>query len=294
MAPDHDRDDEDTREHPAAPRYPDAAPPAEQAGDEAPSAYVPPPDQGATGQSWQQSQQPGQQWPPADQQQWPAGGSQQPGQAWQQPAEPTQQPTGGWQQPQQPPAQPWQQPPNQVWQQPQQPPSQWGAAPAWGPEAQYDAGYPTSPMVAIAAIVLLVFGLLVTLIGGLGAALGGVIENALRELAETETTGLEGFDLSGLSDVFLVIFGILLVIGILHLVSAIGIFLHKQWARVIGILLAVLGTLIGVLGLVGASNVAASMDGSEWIVPIAMAVGYGFVLFALIAGSSHFRRRRAS
>jgi hypothetical protein len=26
-------------------------------------------------------------------------------------------------------------------------------------------------------------------------------------------------------------------------------------------------------------------------VPIAMAVGYGFTLFALIAGSSHFRRR---
>jgi hypothetical protein len=326
MAPDHERDDEDTREHPVAPRYPDAAPPAgepaspEAAADGTPegsdpaeaqdrtdtwaaSQQEPPTDAQPTAQwpqqeqqdqqwqgrqQWQDQQaqpgQQGQQWPQAGQQ-WPGdAGRQQPAQSWQQPGQGPQQPAQ-WQQPQ-PQQQPqqWQQPAHQ-WQQPTP-----AGGPDWGPEYR-EAGYPTSPMVAIAAIVLIVYGLFVTLIGGAGVALSGLADQMVREAQRQGLEGLEGIDITAIADVFVVIFAFVLVIGILHLLSGIGIFLHKQWARVIGIVLATLGTLFGVLGLVGAANVPQGLQGSEWIFPVALTLGYGFTLFALIAGSSHFRKR---
>lgn len=281
MAPTYDPDDEDTQEHQVAPRYPDAAPaagevreqaahpsqpPAEQSADAGPAApwSAPTAPWPASGQQWQQTPQSGEPW------------QQQPAQPWQQ-------------SPQQPPQGQWQQPPQGQW----QAQGQQTGPPGWSAQPEYaGGGYASSPLVTIAAIVLLVFGLLTTLIGALGVAVGGFFEQALREARQQGAIpGLEEIDLAGVGDIIVVAFVIVLIIGILHLASAVGIFMHKQWARILGIVLAVLGTLIGVLGLVGGSSVAGGMDGSELAFPIAIAVGYGFSLFALIAGNNHFRRR---
>lgn len=279
MAPTYNSDDEDTQEQQAAPRYPDAAPAAGEAQDQPayPSQSPEQPADATPAAPWSAPTAP-----------WPAAGQQwqqtpQSGEPWQQ------QPAQPWQQsPQQPPQGQWQQPPQGQWQAQGQPTGPAG----WSAQPEYAGGYASSPLVTIAAIILLIFGLLTTLMGALGVAVGGFFETALREARDQGAIpGLEEFDLSAIGDVIVVIFVIVLIIGILHLAAAIGIFLHKQWARVLGIVLAVLGLLLGLLGLVGASNAAAGMDGSELAFPIAMAVGYGFSLFALIAGSNHFRRR---
>lgn len=264
MAQNQRPEDEDTKEHDGAQSEPPAtgspAPPSSSPANSTPPNW--------TSQSEAQAQAPvPPSWQPPTQDL-----HQQPGQAWQQPPA---QPGQPWQQP--PPA--WQQPP------PQWTPQQgWGQAGYWTPAAEYA----NNPLVIIAGVVLLIFGLLVTLVGIVGL-LGGMMAAALFEEFVTPDMGFD-FDVRSLATVVLVIFGIVLVLGILHLLSALGIFLHKGWARAIGLFLAVLGTLIGVLMVVTALDLRRAEEGGL-VVALVVAVGYGLTLFALILGGNHFRRK---
>ena len=303
MPPDHRTDDDDTQEHSQAPDYqPAPTAPAPEAGTgasaspdwssqagEQPAPWQQPSSQageqpapwqqpisqaGEQPAPWQQpSGQPGQ-WPEQAQQGW---GQQQPAQGSWQPQ--GGQPPAGWHQQPQPQAG-WQQPPQ--WQQ-----QGWGQAGYWPAAPEY----PNNPLVVVSGIILIVFGVLTTLIGLFGMIVGSFAATFLEEYIPPEAA-LE-FDIRAVTTVLLVVFGIVLVVGILHFLTAIGIFLHKGWARALGIILAVLGLLLGVVGAVGVAQEAASATeaGREAVVPIIVAVSYGLTLFALIAGGNHFRRR---
>lgn len=296
-------DDEDTREHPVGARFPDAAAPgAPPPGPSAPDPSTPPARttseaadaQAASdatvagGRPADQWPQPGGQWQPAPQPapwQSPAqpGPWQQPGQ-WQPPA--SQQPANQWPTAQAPSS------PQSQWQAPgqwQAPPGQWAGQPGWEvPPAHWPAEYGTSPMVAIAGVVLLVFGIFVTLAGVGGLALGSLIDEILAEVGPIDTPGFDPADIAGVVVIF---FGVVLVVGLLHLISSVGVFLHKQWARIIAIVLSVLGTLFGVLALVGSLEARGQAEGGGLAVALVIAIGYGFSLFALVAGGGHFQRR---
>jgi hypothetical protein len=170
--------------------------------------------------------------------------------------------------------------PARQWQELSPPPGYWHAA-----------RYPTNPLVILAAMVLLVFGLVVTLIGILGL-IGGVFLIAL--LGDLLTTELAiAFDLDAFATLALVAFGVVLIGGVLHLLASIGIFMHRSWARALGMLLAALGTLLGGVGIAFVmQDVFPGQDvGRALSVPAIVAVGYGLTLFALIVGGNHFRRR---
>jgi hypothetical protein len=260
MPPDQQPDDEDTQEHAQAPEYPlrPNRPPAQDASAGAQGEPAAPAPSWSSQQQWQQ---------PQDQQ-------------WQQPQDQQ------WQQPQD---QQWQHPQASQYQQWQQPPQQWAGQQGWGPSGYWapTAQYSSNPLVIVGGIILVVFGLLVTLVGLIGLLLGAMAESFLDEVV-TPNVELQ-FDAGAVSAILLVVFGIVLLLGILHLLSGLGIFMHKGWARAIGVVLAVLGTLFGVLAVVTALEASRPQTG-ELVVPLVIAVGYGLTLFALIAGGNHFRR----
>jgi hypothetical protein len=158
-------------------------------------------------------------------------------------------------------------------------PDYWGAA----QPAVYEPG--NSVMAIIAGIWLLLVGLLVTFVSAIGFAIG---QGAMPFLpAGAEADAIRG--------AFAVILGIFLVIGVLHLLSGIFIFAHRGWARWIGVVLALLGTLLGVASLFGATSPRFATDAdaqSTLATAIVVLVGYGFTLLALIFGGKHFERRR--
>ena len=82
-------------------------------------------------------------------------------------------------------------------------------------------------------------------------------------------------------------FGTVLVVGVLHLLSGVGLLMHKSWARAIGIVLALLGTLFSAAGVLYAATPNTIPPAA--IVPAA----YAFTLLALILGGGHFVRRLA-
>jgi hypothetical protein len=149
--------------------------------------------------------------------------------------------------------------------------------------------YETSPLVIIGGVVLLIFGLLLMLVGGVGVAVSGAIDQLVTQIGPVP--GMEDVPLRALRDILIVIFGVALVLGILHLISSVGVFLHKQWARIVGIILAVLGTLLGVLSVASAVGTPDQAGSGDLVVALVMAIAYGFTLYALAAGGGHFRRR---
>jgi hypothetical protein len=171
-----------------------------------------------------------------------------------------------------------------------EPARQW-PEPAPPPDYWYAARYPANPLVVLAAMVLLVFGLAVTLVGVLGLIGGVFLVAVLGDLLTTELA--IAVDLDAFATVALVAFGIVLIGGVLHLLSSIGIFMHRSWARAIGVLLAALGTMLGGVGiaLVMQDAFPGQDVGRALTVPAIVAVGYGLTLFALIVGGNHFRRR---
>lgn len=177
-----------------------------------------------------------------------------------------------------PPTAGWQRPIHV--QQPGPPPAYWQAA-----------RYPTNSLVVLAAVILLVFGLLVTIVGVIGLMGGMFIVALLSDLLTAELA--TAFDVDAFATVVLVGFGVVLTSGLLHLLSSIGIFMHRGWARAIGALLAALGTMLGGAGIAFVLQDAfPGQDvGRALTIPAIVAVGYGLSLLALIVGGSHFRRR---
>jgi hypothetical protein len=166
-----------------------------------------------------------------------------------------------------------------------------GYAQQWAAPAE--AGYGNNVLVILGALWLLIAGLVTTLIGVVLLIGGRLLEQVGGDALTTAVGGS-----------LTIVAAVLLVVGILHLLSAIFIWAHRSWARFIGILLAALGTLAGLGILFVTVNRVTLSDGTVIGPPpggvqtTALIVNgipfalYAITLLALLVGGGHFSRRR--
>jgi hypothetical protein len=174
---------------------------------------------------------------------------------------------------------------------PQQQQQAWGQQPTyWNAGAAPEYGYKTSILAVIAGIVLLLYGLLATLAGI------GLI--AVSNFAGSFTDSLGSSLADAVTKSIVIVGAVVLIIGILHLLSALGVWLHKSWGRILGILFAILGTLFGLAAVAGAAQkntgVSTTTTGNSMVVALVFLISYAFVLVVLIIAGGHFRKDRVS
>lgn len=214
-------------------------------------------------------------------------------QTWQQPGAPQWQQGQQWQGPPPAPGQ-WQQPPQQWQGQPQwQGPPGYPPPPGWAGPAQEWTGpqYATSALVALAAFVLVLFGLFIAVLGAWTLTQGPEISRFIRDNdiavfgrqidRETLRAGLSPMP------------GILMFLGVLQLLVGAAVFAHKNWARVLAVLLSIIGLVVGVFAVSTAIALAPGVS-VPMIVAVVLLLGYAYSLLALITGGSHFRPRYPS
>jgi hypothetical protein len=149
------------------------------------------------------------------------------------------------------------------------------------------AGHVTSAAVVLAATILFLFGIVLA-IGGVFGLLGTALHlfPARLELGDTfvrlRLTNLVAF------------FGSVLILGVVHLATALGLFVHRNWARVLGAVLATPGVIIAA-GAAYATFVLVEPSRGQVAgaaVGIVFFAGYTYSLLALVVGGEHFRRDR--
>lgn len=167
-------------------------------------------------------------------------------------------------------------------------PQSTGYPPPGSPPPGYQwaaAGPPTRPgMVTGAAIVLLVLGVL-TAILGLFALLAASIFTSGMQIPGMEQFGENATGAIG--GVVAIFGGVIIVFGVLQVVSGINLFSARSWARILGIVLCVIGALFGLLALVPSGN--ASAQGSP-IFGLILLLANGFVVWALATTGRYFIR----
>jgi protein-S-isoprenylcysteine O-methyltransferase Ste14 len=144
----------------------------------------------------------------------------------------------------------------------------------------------------IAGIPLLLWGLVWTI----GGAVVLVFRSLLDQLVDTSIADgtITAANGNTLRDIVVVVAVVVLIIGILQLLAAIGIWAHKGWGRWLGIIFGVLGTLFGLAALVGvrATPGVSGSRSSDLGSALFILVPYAFVLIAMVIGGAHFRTRR--
>ncbi len=199
-------------------------------------------------------------------------------------------PATGWQ-PWRPPP-----PPGSGWTGPAPQPT-WAEPPQWGSTQPQGAAPPqgywqappaqgNSVLAVIAGAVLLVMGILVGLIGLAFVILVAAGPELLAEL--DPSLGIPG---AAIGAVLTVIAVVLLIFAALNVLAAIGVFLHKGWARWTGIVTGAIGLILGLLSLIGQAGAGGAADVLFVLLWLA---AYGFVLVALSVGGEHFERRYPS
>lgn len=140
-------------------------------------------------------------------------------------------------------------------------------------------------MVTAASIILIVLGVIVSLFGVLivlGGALIGSVGNQ-TDLGIDLPNGLSG----AFGGVIAVVGAIVLAFGVLELVSGIWALLGRGWARILGIVMSVLGALIALGGLAGSRAQGAGSPA----VSLVLLVAYVFVIWAMARGGRYFAER---
>jgi len=139
-----------------------------------------------------------------------------------------------------------------------------------------------------AAVVLLVFGV-AQLVGG---ALGTVFVASLRRAfgQALRDAGLR-IEATALTSVLAAVFVVLLLVGVLHVVAAAGVLAHRNWGRVLGLLLGALGVLIGAILLYRAIDVRV-VRAPLVLAAAGVLVPYTTAFAALLFPGRHFGRRR--
>ena len=127
-------------------------------------------------------------------------------------------------------------------------------APQAGPIAQS-----TSGAVVAAGVILLVIATLIGIVAAF-AIFAGAMMDQWQGLVGGGQTGLTDEELRAamaMGRTFVIVIGaVLLVIAVAHLVSGIGVLRRRGWARIVGLVMAVLGLLVWALALLG--NVVAA------------------------------------
>ncbi len=161
------------------------------------------------------------------------------------------------------------------------PPPPAGATAPWPPAVATRP--PSTPLVVVAGIFLLVAGILTFGIGAIFGLLGGLIAVAGSSGEGFELLGPLGGVVAGLA--FLVVFW-----GLLEVVAAIGMLIHRGWGRALGLIVGVAGALFA--GLAVLANVTAPDAEAGGIgFSLLLLAGYGLTVLALVTGGEHFRRR---
>jgi len=139
----------------------------------------------------------------------------------------------------------------------------------------------TSRPVVLAAIFLLVAGLLALVTGALFGVFGGLV-------AGLESVDGDGTTVLGAAGGVVVVYGIAAMAwGILGMFAAAAMLVHRGWGRALGLVVGVIGlafTGLSLAGALGSGEPLASMG-----VNLALVAGYGLTVLALWTGAEHFR-----
>ncbi len=163
-----------------------------------------------------------------------------------------------------------------------------------------------------AGVILLVIAALLGIFGIL-AILGGAMMGQISNLAgQTGLTEEQANALMTVGRTFIVVFGgVALAIGLAHLLSGIGVLRRRGWARILGLVMSVLGVLPWLLVLASSALAATQripagylqdsgltveeygqIAGTGWIIGIAFAAiglaAYTYVLVVLIRRGREF------
>jgi hypothetical protein len=178
-----------------------------------------------------------------------------------------------------PPQSQWTPPPQSQWTPPPQQPMGWGGPGYGGPPPR-----PTG--VTLAAIYLIVMGVLTSLLGGCVALIAGSVGSA----ADQQIPGLGAFLAFGAA-----IGVVVAIIGVLGIISGAGALGGASWARWLGIVVSVLFVIFGVLGVVGglgSMNDPQSGGVTGLAFSLVITIGYALSAYALIAAGNYFSYRR--
>jgi hypothetical protein len=147
---------------------------------------------------------------------------------------------------------------------------------------------PTVGRVVFAGVVLLVFGVAGTVAGTTGA----IFANALRRLFDQvlRDQGIR-IEQGALINIVTGFFVVLLLLGVLHIVAASGVLSHRNWGRVLGILLCLLGVALSALLLLRVGQGPAAAPRAA-VAALALLLPYGVSLPSLLFAGAHFGQRR--
>jgi hypothetical protein len=137
-------------------------------------------------------------------------------------------------------------------------------------------------MVTAAGVVMIVLGALVTIFGLL-FLLGGVFISGAGSNIESQVPGMQGMS-GAVAGVVIVLAIIFLAVGILDIVAGANVFGGRGWARVTGIVLAVI---IGLLSLLGLGN----NQGGGVFFSLLLVAANAFIVWALATTGGWFATR---
>jgi hypothetical protein len=138
-------------------------------------------------------------------------------------------------------------------------------------------------VVTSAAIVLIVLGVL-TAIVGLFALLAASLFSSGMEIPGMEQFG-EG-TAGAVGGILVIIGAVIIVFGVLQVLSGINLFSARSWARILGIVLAVIGGLFGLLAAIPSS----SANNTSPVFGLILLVAYAFAVWALATTGRYFTR----
>jgi hypothetical protein len=148
------------------------------------------------------------------------------------------------------------------------------------PPAALPPARPSRPTVVTAAsVILIVLGTLVSLLG-IFVVLGGALIGSGIELDVPGLTAAVGGFVA-------VVGAIVLAFGLIELLSGIFALLGRAWARIVAIVIAVLGGLIALGGTFGSGTA----DASGLVVNLVLLACYVFVVGAMAASGRYFAER---